>query len=373
MGTTGGPGNASRGSAAPSLASLPTKFLHECGRRPLVDEKAEGPRIIGGHDAQLGAWPWQVSLQAQPAAGESFYHICGGSLINSNLVLTAAHCVKVTMSPEAWRAVIGLHHLYKPHSRTVIKKVSTITIHSDFEWGTFENDVALFQLAKSVKYNDYIQPICLPDTSPPLSNETSCYISGWGSTYEEGKAVRTLQEAQVNIIPQQICNRFDWYAGAVSLNMLCAGTANGSVDSCQGDSGGPLMCSFLEDKYYLIGITSSGVGCGRPQLPGIYIRAANYRSWIDSHVFDKTTTTPCEVGGAERLQRSVTSPRSPSSCMWRSGDANPVPQITSLPLLTTTPHWLFSRSCQSFQLENPPELSGNQLDLSDHPNRSCTF
>ncbi|XP_032994594.1 transmembrane protease serine 12-like isoform X3 [Lacerta agilis] len=236
----------------PLPGALPSKLPeHECGRRPLVDETAEGSRIIGGHDAQLGAWPW---------------------------------------SPESWRAVIGLHHLYKPHSRTVIQKVSTITIHSDFEWGTFENDVALFQLAKSVKYNAYIQPICLPDTSPPLSHETSCYISGWGSTYENGKAEHILQEAQVNIIPQQICNKFDWYAGAVSLNMLCAGTANGSVDSCQGDSGGPLMCSFLDDTYYLIGITSSGVGCGRPQLPGIYIRAANYRSWIDSHVFDKTTT-----------------------------------------------------------------------------------
>ncbi|XP_053231096.1 transmembrane protease serine 12-like isoform X1 [Podarcis raffonei] len=292
-----------RPAAGPSLAllallygplpgALPSKVpAHECGRRPLVDETAEGSRIIGGHDAQLGAWPWQVSLQAQPAPGESFYHICGGSLINSYSVLTAAHCIKVNMSPESWRAVIGLHHLYKPHSRTVIQKVSTITIHSDFEWGTFENDVALFQLAKSVKYNDYIQPICLPDTPPLLSHDTSCYISGWGSTYEHGKAVRILQEAQVNIIPQQICNKFDWYAGAVSLNMLCAGTENGSVDSCQGDSGGPLMCSFLDDKYYLVGITSSGVGCGRPQLPGIYIRAANYRSWIDSHVSDNKTTT----------------------------------------------------------------------------------
>ena len=65
--------------------------------------------------------------------------------------------------------------------------------------------------------------------------------------------------------------------------------------------------------------------------------------------------TLCEVSGAERLQRSVTSPRSPSSCTWRSGDANPVPQITSLPLLTTTPRSLslsLSLSCTHLMLSH---------------------
>ncbi|XP_061462996.1 transmembrane protease serine 12-like isoform X2 [Rhineura floridana] len=262
----------------------------ECGTRPLVDETATGMRIIGGHDAQLGAWPWQVSLQVQSPNG--FYrHICGGSLINSNSVLTAAHCIKTTRNPEFWRAVIGLHHLYKQDSHTVIHKVRAIMVHSDFEWGTFENDVALFKLAKFVKYNDYIQPICLPDIPPILTNDSPCYISGWGSTQENGHAVRILQEAEVDIIPQKVCNRFDWYGGAISWNMLCAGTETGLIDSCQGDSGGPLMCYFPNDtKYYLVGITSYGVGCGRPKLPGIYIRTANYRSWIHSHLLDKTTT-----------------------------------------------------------------------------------
>lgn len=74
------------------LTSLCFGFL-ECGTRPVVDEITTGTRIIGGHDAQLGAWPWQVSLQVYHF-GVGYVHVCGGSLINHNSVLTAAHCVK---------------------------------------------------------------------------------------------------------------------------------------------------------------------------------------------------------------------------------------------------------------------------------------
>lgn len=64
----------------------------ECGERVLVD-MISGPRIVGGHDAQLGAWPWQVSLQVYQY-GVGFKHLCGGSLIDEYSVLTAAHCAR---------------------------------------------------------------------------------------------------------------------------------------------------------------------------------------------------------------------------------------------------------------------------------------
>lgn len=57
----------------------------------------------------------------------------------------------------------------------------------------------------------------------------------------------------------------------------------------QGDSGGPLVCYFPGvTKFYQIGITSAGAGCGRPRFPGIYTSTARYRHWIDSHLFNKT-------------------------------------------------------------------------------------
>ncbi|XP_061471261.1 transmembrane protease serine 9-like isoform X2 [Rhineura floridana] len=271
-----------------SAVSIP-----DCGTRPLEDEMTTWIRIVGGRDAQPGSWPWQVSLQVY-RFGVGYHHTCGGSLINNNSVLTAAHCIKKWTDPGFWRVVIGLHHLYDYEPPTIRRHVRAIIMHSGFKKSTYENDVALFKLQRPIKFNEYIQPICLPNTTTHLvSDEYPCYIAGWGNTMEKGTAKYILQEAQVDVIPLYICNRYDWYGGAISWNMVCAGSASGHVDSCQGDSGGPLVCYFPNDtKYYLIGITSFGVGCGRPKLPGIYIRTAMYRDWIDSAamLFNRTTT-----------------------------------------------------------------------------------
>ncbi|XP_061471258.1 transmembrane protease serine 12-like [Rhineura floridana] len=299
------PGAASLFALLVLLSEAPPKALssviptQECGTRPVVDEIATGNRIVGGHDAQLGAWPWQVSLQVYHS-GVGYQHTCGGSLINHNSVLTAAHCIKKWTDAEYWRAVMGMHHLYRYQPHTVKSRVRAIIIHSDFNKDTFENDVALFKTVDSIKFNEYIQPICLPDTPLHVADDTPCYISGWGKTLEKGRSRDVLQEAEVDIIPIQLCNRYDWYGGVIKEEMLCAGSEGGGVDSCQGDSGGPLMCYFPDaTKYYLIGITSFGLGCGQPKLPGVYIRTARYRSWIKSQaiLFDKTIimNIPCAL------------------------------------------------------------------------------
>ncbi|XP_053231092.1 transmembrane protease serine 12-like isoform X1 [Podarcis raffonei] len=292
-----------RAAAAPLLALLLgqavtlniTSLLpsEDCGTRPLMGETTVWNRIVGGRDAEPGAWPWQVSLQVY-RFGTGYHHVCGGSVINNYSVLTAAHCIKKWTDPAFWRVVFGLHHLYNYESSTVKRHVRAIVMHSGFKRSTYENDVALFKLKRPISYSDYIQPICLPNSTTQLvADENPCFISGWGNTEEKVRGKFILQEAQVDVIPLYICNRYDWYAGVVSWNMLCAGSETGHVDSCQGDSGGPLMCYFPDyTKFYLIGITSFGIGCGRPKLPGIYIRAKNYRPWIDRAVtiFSRTST-----------------------------------------------------------------------------------
>ena len=49
-----------------------------------------GGRIVGGTDAQKGEFPWQISYQID--FGFLFFHSCGGSILNSNKIVTAAHC-----------------------------------------------------------------------------------------------------------------------------------------------------------------------------------------------------------------------------------------------------------------------------------------
>ncbi|XP_039207961.1 transmembrane protease serine 12-like isoform X1 [Crotalus tigris] len=255
-----------------------------------MDETASGNRIVGGHDALPGAWPWQVSLQVY-RFGIGYHHICGGVVITNNSLLTAAHCIRKWKNPEFWRAVFGLHHLYHHQYYTKESQIKAIIIHSHFKKETYENDIALFKLQNPITFNDYIQPICLLPSHLFLGNDTPCYITGWGSAHEEGEKIYILQEAQVDIIPQNICNRYDWYGGAITMNMFCAGSEGGAVDSCQGDSGGPLMC-YIRDvtHYYLVGITSFGRGCGRPNNPGIYVRLVNYRNWLKTLLQSRTTT-----------------------------------------------------------------------------------
>ncbi|XP_042308760.1 transmembrane protease serine 12-like isoform X1 [Sceloporus undulatus] len=273
--------------AAAAAAASPSDA---CGTRPAVNEVTPDARIVGGRDARVGAWPWQVSLQLYRVALGGFRHECGGCLINSNSVLTAAHCIKKWVNPEYWRAAIGLHHLYKEQAHAIKQRVSNIIIHPDFRKGSYESDIALFKLLKSVKYNEYIRPVCLPEVSHLVPDKNLCYISGWGKKEKKGKFELTLREAQVDIIPLYTCNKHDWFKGIISRNMICAGSESGHVDSCEGDDGGPLMCIFPNvTQYYLLGVTSSS-SCGIPKHPGIYVRVVNYKSWIDSFIQDKTST-----------------------------------------------------------------------------------
>ncbi|NXR58278.1 TMPSC protease, partial [Rhadina sibilatrix] len=228
--------------------------------------------IVGGHEAPEGAWPWVVSLQVL-RGGVRFVHLCGGVLLGRRAVLTAGHCVDGRTDPCYWRAVLGAHNLQKHGPHTARRRIRRIIVHSKFKRETFENDVAMFQLKRAVRYSLYIQPVCLPPAAllQPLENSSDCYISGWGRTAEKGNGLWPLLAASSHT-PRGLPPTPAPQIYQLALPFL---TLQG------GDSGGPLVCYHPDtDQYYLTGIASFGVGCGRPKYPGIYVRLSQYRKWI---------------------------------------------------------------------------------------------
>ncbi|XP_042861376.1 transmembrane protease serine 9-like isoform X1 [Penaeus japonicus] len=231
-------------------------------------------RIIGGREAQKGKWPWQVVILNR--FQEAF---CGGTLVGSRWVLTAAHCVRRKLFVR-----LGEHDLALREGAEVEYKVSRTVIHPKYDSTTVDNDVALLQLPEPVATTPRIAPACLPEQGANLPVGDKCTIIGWGkerNTHLFGTDV--LHEAEVvPIIASKICEAVyeDYY---ITSNMFCAGYLKGRVDSCAGDSGGPLLCQ-RHGRWYIYGITSFGEGCGKKGKFGIYARVSNYRHWIQSVV-----------------------------------------------------------------------------------------
>uniref|UniRef100_A0A8C0ILG8 Acrosin n=1 Tax=Chelonoidis abingdonii TaxID=106734 RepID=A0A8C0ILG8_CHEAB len=243
-----------------------------CGRRPLMSGYG-GMRIVSGVEALPGAWPWLVSIQIPTRMGPR--HSCGGSLISTRWVLTAAHCFK-------WRVVIGASQLSQRGPEAQVRSIKQVVQHEHYEPRMESNDIALLELNQPIKCNDYAQPACLPDAMVEVSNLSHCYISGWGVTQETSQETADiLQEAKVHLLDITTCNSSRWYNGAIASNNLCAGYEQGGVDSCQGDSGGPLMCAEERSKrFWVIGVTSWGLGCAKAQRPGVYSSTLHFHDWI---------------------------------------------------------------------------------------------
>ncbi|XP_041818024.1 uncharacterized protein LOC121624447 isoform X2 [Chelmon rostratus] len=265
---------ATTGPAEPDATTAPESTASSaelCGITPL------NTRIVGGEDAPPGSWPWQVSLQRFGG------HVCGGSLVNREWVMSAAHCFSST-STSGWRISLGRQNLQGNNPNEVSRTVSTIILHPNYDSDTSDNDIALLRLSSPVTFTDYIRPVCLAAGDSVFNNGTDSWVTGWGAV-KEGVSLpfpETLQEVEVPVVGNRQCNCLNG-VGTVTDNMICAGVLAGGKDSCQGDSGGP-MVSKQGNIWIQSGIVSFGFGCARPNLPGVYARVSSYQSWINSHI-----------------------------------------------------------------------------------------
>nr|XP_034172857.1 transmembrane protease serine 9-like [Osmia lignaria] len=267
-----------------NLADVP------CGQGRFATRTA---RLVGGQNAIPHEFPWMVSISRKGG------HFCGGTILNSRFVLTAAHCLcsARSMVPAGQlRVSLGEYNLKEPEvPASKEERVARIILHPDHKCGKYVDDIALLELARPISWSESVKPACLPvATGKPGYSAFGgefAKAAGWGWFGEDRskyKRADVLQKVDVRVIENNVCR--EWYASQgkstrVGEKQMCAGHEEGGRDACWADSGGPLMIEGLSgNKMMVVGIVSSGVGCGRPRLPGLYTRVSEYIPWISQQV-----------------------------------------------------------------------------------------
>ncbi|XP_005810916.2 testisin-like [Xiphophorus maculatus] len=247
----------------------------DCGVAPL------NTKIVGGVGATAGSWPWQVSIHWRSS------HICGGTLINSQWVLTAAHCI-LTKTLSDWTLYFGRQTQAGPNANEVSSQLSQIIVHPNYNNTLYNNDLALMKLSSSVTFNNFIQPICLASNLSRFFNATSCWITGWGKLLSNVTlpATSNLQEVEIPVIGNKECTcSYIKSDATITDKMMCAGQEN--KGACQGDSGGPLQCK-QDSRWIQAGITSFGIPCATAGFPEVYARVSQFQAWITDQIAGTT-------------------------------------------------------------------------------------
>lgn len=224
-------------------------------------------RIIGGVEVtNTGAYPWFVTAKDLR---------CGGCLISSRHVLTAAHCKRYFVSPVTVGYLCDEDNNCGQHSEVI--DIARRHTHPNHTWPSL--DLMIVELQNE----STISPIPVDQDSSSLNYtpEKVLWAAGTGLTKEGdiSSLPSQLREVDVKYVSQTECNKR--YDGDIDESMICA--ADVGKDSCQGDSGGPLLD---KENGVLVGVSSWGTGCADQRYPGVYARVSGQWPWIKKTVCD---------------------------------------------------------------------------------------
>uniref|UniRef100_A0A0B7B5I0 Peptidase S1 domain-containing protein n=1 Tax=Arion vulgaris TaxID=1028688 RepID=A0A0B7B5I0_9EUPU len=257
-----------------------TSNSSSCGRAG-----GNGFRIIGGTEADNCQFPWLAMLYNYQSGV-----YCGGTIIDSTHILTAAHCVIVEnkSAGTSIRALANNITVFTGSSSMpfgtqdadgiVRRSVSEIITHENYT--SLTNDITILKLTRPIIFDACHQPLCVVDGSKTPQQATNCKTMGWGTTYNGESATEQIQMKYVDIpvSSDAECNRF--YPDLSSIKTFCAG-GNGE-GHCHGDSGGPFTCQEADGRYYIYGIVSAVKRHSCGINPGLYTRVSTFLNWIRS-------------------------------------------------------------------------------------------
>ncbi len=234
--------------------------------------------IVGGAEADPGEWPWQVAILFADEPDLYYAQYCGGSLIDPEWVVTAAHCVTNDFGEPMYarevKVGVGIHDLNGPAGQVI--RVGQVFVHPGYgdEGSDDTNDIALLRLVEPAPLGPTVQTIPLVETvgDAAIQSGQQAMITGWGQR-EDGTYPSELYEVAVPIVASALCD--------TNASAVCAGDLG--HDTCYGDSGGPLVAGgFGGDPWRLAGLTSAGTTevCGGPDNYTLYTSLPYYRAWI---------------------------------------------------------------------------------------------
>ena len=274
-----------------SLTLVPSSLAMAAPVKPDVVNGVEGPSPDFGFLVALGDRAYYEDYGMEKA------QFCGGSLVTSSLVVTAAHCVSDARAADL---VVGTADIDGDLSGADmrISYVSAIKVHPNYDTRSQENDVAVITLATALRGSPTIQPVTAQEAATLTAARAPVSVAGWGAI-NQSKPWRFPEVYRVGdlvVFPDSACGggqtftldgvRFSGY-GPNEVNsrvMLCAeGVIDGQiVDSCVGDSGGPLIGGLGTDRR-LVGIVSWGLEqCATRAGAGVYSRVAAFTAFLKS-------------------------------------------------------------------------------------------